>query len=417
MSILTLIFRLLLTATLLFGAFVMSFTLNAQQLNRYTALKVQQATVLQQQDKLEQAITILTEHKPSSKYDQAFVGRVLGVYLWRDNKPNEAIIALENAISLHALSVESQWKTQRMLADILFSEQQYKRSIGHYQQLTASSFESKGKDKNAKQQQKNNEIFLRIATANYQLQRWTETLSTLNKYQPADRNDQLQVLKLTVVAQLNVKHWQSAERTLAMLINMEPNEPNWWRQQVAVQFQLKRSSEALITYSLAKQQGVAFRVSDYKALSQLYAQQKMPERAARISDEMMQAFPTTRTEQQLIYLATYWQQAKEWNRAIKVWTELNSINAKHSWPLAKLQLQQGNYQSSLNTLTSAKTYADPQQFALVHIRVLYKLHQYEKALLAAKRFNEQFPSESAKSWVTYLQNKQHLLNTSFKSEL
>ncbi len=398
-------FRLLSTATLLFGAFVMSFTLNAQQLNRYTALKVQQATVLQQQDKLEQAITILTEHKPSSKYDQAFVGRVLGVYLWRDNKPNEAIIALENAISLHALSVESQWKTQRMLADILFSEQQYKRSIGHYQQLTASSFESKGKDKNAKQQQKNNEIFLRIATANYQLQRWTETLSTLNKYQPADRNDQLQVLKLTVVAQLNVKHWQSAERTLAMLINMEPNEPNWWRQQVAVQFQLKRSSEALITYSLAKQQGVAFRVSDYKALSQLYAQQKMPERAARVSEEMMRAFPDTKSEQQLVYLASYWQQAKEWQKAESVWSQAMSINRKHAWTLAKLQLQQNHYQSALTTLKVAKKYADPQQFALAKIRALYKLDRFEEALVVAKRLNIRHPSTSAKAWVTYLQNQ------------
>ena len=213
---------LLSTVTMLIGVFLMSVGVSAQQLNRYTALKIQQATVLQQQEKLDQAIKILAEYEPSSKYDQAFVGRVLGVFLWRDNKPKQAIVALENAISLHALTAESQWATQRMLADILFSEQLYKRSIGHYQRLTESSFELKNKDKNNKQQQNRNEIFLRIATANYQLQRWTKTLSALKQYRPNDSSDQRQVWKLTVVAQLQLSHWQSAERTLAMLIKPNP---------------------------------------------------------------------------------------------------------------------------------------------------------------------------------------------------
>lgn len=396
--------------TMLIGVFLMSVGVSAQQLNRYTALKVQQATVLQQQDKLEQAIKILAEHEPSSKYDQAFVGRVLGVYLWRDNKPKQAIVTLENAISLHALAAESQWDTQRMLADILFSEQLYKRSIGHYQQLTDSSLEYKNKEKISKQQKNRNEIFLRIATANYQLQQWTKTLNALKQYRPNDSSDQRRVWKLTVVAQLQLSEWQSAERTLAMLINAEPNEPNWWRQQVAVQFQLKKTSEALVTYSLAKQQGVAFRVSDYKALSQLYAQQKMPERAARVSEEMMRVFPETKSEQQLVYLATYWQQAKEWEEAENIWSQAVSFNGKHAWTLAKLQLQQGHYQRALTTLSVAKNYVDSQQFALVKIRALYKLNQYEEALVVAKRLNIRHPSTSAKAWVTYLQNQQrHIL--------
>ncbi len=399
---------LLSTVTMLIGAFLMSFALNAQQLNRYTALKIQQATVLQQQEKLDQAIKILAEYEPSSKYDQAFVGRVLGVFLWRDNKPKQAIVALENAISLHALTTESQWVTQRMLADILFSEQLYKRSIGHYQRLTDSSFELKNKDKNNKQQNRN-EIFLRIATANYQLQRWTKTLSALKQYRPNDSSDQRQVWKLTVVAQLQLSHWQSAEWTLAMLIKAEPNEPNWWRQQVAVQFQLKKPDEALVTYSLAKQQGVVFRVGDYKTLSQLYAQQKMPERAARVSEEMMRVFPETKSEQQLVYLATYWQQAKEWEEAENVWSQAMSVNGKYAWTLAKLQLQQGHYQRALTTLAVAKKYVDSQQFSLVKIRALYKLNQYEEALVVAKRLNAQHPSTSAKAWVIYLKNKQRVL--------
>ncbi len=50
-------------------------------LSKYTANKVQRAQSLQQQEKLNEAIEVLSGVNTSKAYDRAFVARMLGVFL------------------------------------------------------------------------------------------------------------------------------------------------------------------------------------------------------------------------------------------------------------------------------------------------------------------------------------------------
>lgn len=383
----------------------LSFSVSAAQLSSFTANKVQKATQLQQEEKLGEAITLLAGLTPSSNYDQAFVGRILGVYYWQADKPEKASKVLERAVVLQALEPQDQWNTQRMLADVLFSEQEFSRAITHYQALLVSTYQPKKEGEKLKVQKEKNDLSFRIATAFYQLKQWKQVISHIQGYQAVTSKEAIQALRLTVVAQLQLKRWFNAEQTLSDLIRHEPNNITWWHQQISTQLQQNKSSRALETYALAKHQGVEFAPSDYKTLAQLYAQHKMPERAARVIQELMDDFPESKTEKLWQLQATYWQVAKEWENASLAWKHAMDKNPKHSWAFAKLQIQQGDYKAALKTMVLAEKYAKPEQYGLAKIRILYKLDWINDALATAKRLDERHPSKAAAGWVQYLQHK------------
>ena len=389
----------------LVGVLCFSFSVSAAQLSSFTANKVQKATQLQQEEKLGEAITLLADLTPSSNYDKAFVGRILGVYYWQAEKPEQASKVLARAVALQVLEPQDQWSTQRMLADVLFSEQRFELAARNYQALLVSNYVPSKESEKLKLQKDKNELHLRIATSFYQLQQWESVITHARHYQSATSQETIQALRLTVVAQLQLKRWFDAEQTLSALIRHEPNNITWWHQQISTQLQQNKSSRALETYALAKHQGVEFSQSDYKTLAQLYAQHKMPERAARIIQELMDEFPESKTEKLWKLQATYWQVAKEWESALSAWKNAMDKNPKHSWSLAKLQIQQGDYQAALKTMVRAEKYANPEQYGLAKIRLFYKLGRINDALATAKRLDESHPSQAAAGWVQYLQHQ------------
>ena len=68
-------------ALALTGCLPLSSAYADAELSQFIAAKVQRANHLQLDDKLDQAVTLLTELQPRSDYDKAFVQRMLGVFI------------------------------------------------------------------------------------------------------------------------------------------------------------------------------------------------------------------------------------------------------------------------------------------------------------------------------------------------
>ena len=102
------------------------------KLSHSIAVKVQKANNLQLDDKVNQAIDLLVSLKPVEPYDKAFVQRMLGVFYWQQGNPSKAISNLSKAVKSGLLQDDQAWVTQRMLADILLSEQKYSQALQNY---------------------------------------------------------------------------------------------------------------------------------------------------------------------------------------------------------------------------------------------------------------------------------------------
>ncbi|WP_394250234.1 tetratricopeptide repeat protein [Vibrio profundi] len=364
-------------------------TLFASELSQYTAVRVQKAHQLAQDEKVSEAISALEGLDISREYDKAFVARMLGVFYWQDGQVKSAIKQLTYAVESGLLVDEQAWITQRMLADVLLNEQQFRSALPHYYQLVKSVPET----------QKEDELWMRIAQSQYQLEQWKKTLSALKRYDTYNHPDELGPLSLKLGAQLQLKQWKNAIPTLERLIVLQPEKLNWWRQLVSIQLRLERNKAALNTLSLAKLQGLELSQSDKRLLAQLYAKRGVPERAAI---ELSELKDVDSDEQLLAEQATYWQLAKEWDKSISVWSKAAEINPKYHWNVAQLMVQEGYYQKALKELDRVKGQGKQADVALARVRALYKLNQLESALIQAKRAENLETSKEAKVWIKYL---------------
>jgi len=359
------------------------------ELSQYTAGKVQRAHNLQQEEKLDEAITLLAEMSPSKAYDKAFVQRMLGVFYWQQGNLNQAILNLSEAVESGLLQDEQAWVSERMLADILLSDEQFKRALPHYYQLSKSIPES----------QKADELWLRIAQSHYQVSEWKPVLSAIKTYEALNRVYDVQPLTIKLGAQLQLQQWKAALPTLNRLIVLEPNKAVWWQQTAGIQLRLGQSKNALDTLALAKRQGVELSQQDLKNLAQLYAQRGIPERAAKIYAELDNA----QSNVELVSSqAMYWQMAKEWDKAISVWALAAKLDNKHRWSLAQLLLQEGHYRQALTELDQVELKGRKDDVELAKVRAHYKLDNYDQAIIHAKLANNIKSTSASKSWIKYL---------------
>ena len=201
-------------------------------------------------------------------------------------------------------------------------------------------------------------------------------------------------LSIKLGAQLQLSQWKNAIPTLSRLIALEPNKLSWWQQLASIQLRIGRSSDALSTLKLADYQGVKLGQQDLHTLAQLYAQRGIPERAAK----QIAALDDANTKTSLLTeQANYWQMAKEWDKAIEVWTKAANKDNQYRWQLAQLLLQEGHYQHALTELDKVTRKDNKADVALAKVRAYYKLNNFEDALIHAKQANNIKPSSTAKS--------------------
>ena len=235
--------KLKLHSSVLILSFALFFAgaVQAQQLSQYNAGKVQRALQLQQQEKMPEAIAVLAELTPSQDYDKAYIQRMLGVFHWQAGSSKSAVKYLTKAVNSQQLADEQAWITQRMLADLLLTEQRFSDALPHYYQLANS----------VPEKQKIGDLWFRISQTHYQLAQWEKVLSALNKHERVaiykKQSERSQSLVLKLGAQLQLKQWKSAIPTLNRLIVLEPNKATWWQQLTSIQLRLDQPKNALDT--------------------------------------------------------------------------------------------------------------------------------------------------------------------------
>ncbi|NAZ93713.1 tetratricopeptide repeat protein [Vibrio toranzoniae] len=374
---------------ILVGLLFMPLTTQAKDLTQYTAIRVQKAHKLAQDEQVKQAIDVLAGLELSKGYDKAYVARMLGVFYWQEGKTDAAIKQLTYAVDSNLLVDEQAWVTKRMLADLLLNDQQFKKALPHYYQLV----------KTAPETEKKYTLWMRIAQAEYQIENWSKVLVAIGNHDKFNSKPELSSLSLKLGAQLQLKQWKQSIPTLESLIELQPEKDNWWRQLVGIQLRLERNRDALNTLALADLQGVELKNSDRRLLAQLYAKRGIPERAAQ---EIAKLDDANSDVQLLAEQATYWQLAKEWDSAIEVWTLAAKKDIQYHWNVAQLLVQQGYYDRALVVLDKVKDKNKQADVALAKVRSWYKLKNLDNALAQAKRANNIDPSSEAKGWIKYL---------------
>ncbi|WP_205409448.1 tetratricopeptide repeat protein [Vibrio ruber] len=365
-------------------------TVSAVELSRHVAAQVMQAQKQAEQQHLEQAIETLRAVTAAKPQDQAYVALLLANYYWQNEQSKQAIVQARYAVTSNQLKDELGWSAKRMLADLLANDHQYQEAVTYYRQLAD----------NAPAKKDVSQLWLRIGQIHYLLSQWQQALDAISQYQHFQLPDAVTPLSIQLGAQIQLTRYKAAIPTIKRLLALEPEQRNWWLQLVNMELKTKQFRSALASLELARLKGVKLSEQNLKLLASLYAQNGIPERAARVMAEL--AGQSSPTLEELTQTAYYWQQAKEWDEATETWQLAAQHDKKYYRNVARLQLQQGNYQESLDALALLQGHAQAADIALLRTQALYKLNQFEQALSQAKKADRIQPSSEAKSWIKYL---------------
>ncbi|WP_413111527.1 tetratricopeptide repeat protein [Thaumasiovibrio sp. DFM-14] len=380
----------LLTAALL----MCSTAAPAEQLSQYAATRVQRAHALQREGEISQAIALLSPLTLARTFDQAYIHRMLGILYWHDGQLEQATNQLQIALDSNQFAAQEQVAMRQMLADLFMAQSKFSLALVHYMSLT-DAYDDKSE---------NARLWLRIAQSHYQLAAWQETLDALQHYVANLGEMHFDLYRMRLGAELSLNQDDAAIVTLQSLIEIEPSEYNWWQTLAAIHLRHDHHHLAMQTLAIAYHNGILVNRDEQLLLAQLYAQQGVPERAARLLSSL-----APHTEKELVTLAFYWQMAQEWNEAIAVLEQIVPLNNHYRSHLVSLLRQQQNYEAALYHLNYVDN-PNVERIQLQKIDILYRLSRYDDAALSAKQLVELTGSKEALHWDEYL-------STSMKSNL
>ena len=202
----------------------------AQSLSRGAMIVAQRAQTLFESKQVDKAVSILTDFKSQQAYDKAYIQQMLGVYYWQLDNVSKSEHALSSAVNSNQLTVLEAWSTQRMLADILLSQQKYVLALRQYEMLLKRKPVPKGVSVS--------EVWLRIAQIHYQEHQWDKTLKAMSNYRRIKGKVSVLSLSLMANAQLQLQQWRLAEQNLLKLRDLDSGNSAWWQQLLFVQLKI-----------------------------------------------------------------------------------------------------------------------------------------------------------------------------------
>ncbi|MGR5093370.1 tetratricopeptide repeat protein [Vibrio maritimus] len=384
----------LLALSALFLSVISGSAFANQELGMRTAAQVSKAYELEQEEKLGEAITLLEGLQPNASFDRAYVARMLGIYYWQAEQPDKAITQLQIAVDIKAFKDEQGWQTERMLAELMLSEDMPEKALVHFDNLTktAENYEKLSKEQITG-------VWLNKARAHYLLQQWRTLLAAIKHYHQLDSTPKLQPLSLQLTAEMQLNHLKSAILTTQKLLALQPDNLMWWQQLSSLYMQTKQYKLALATLVSAERAGIEVPDNLQLSKAQLYSQQGIPEKAAQAYANLQIKETDIDT---IIKQARHWQMAREWSSAQTAWLAAARLNAKYYEEVSRLELQQGDFKQALSSL--AKVQGMPEQERLLlEARAYVGLKDYAKATKVAEQAHRVKPTTQSADWLQYLQ--------------
>ncbi|MFD2179559.1 tetratricopeptide repeat protein [Veronia pacifica] len=344
----------------------------------------------------QQAIEILKNTPIKTPYERAIVNRVMGVFYYQIGDIRQAISTLSDAADSGELKKEQWRKVQRTIADLLLSTGQYAEALQRYYPLVSGDVSSIEVD----------EVWYRIGQSHYQLSEWDKSLNALARIQQEDKKQSKPVLSLKLGAQLELKHWRQTIPLLDKLISVEPDNSVWWRHLTSVYQRLGKRKDLLKTLVLMERQGTVLSAQEWRVMSQLYAENGLPDKAATALKKL--------TNKQLIIRdiaarAVFLQEAKEWKKAIAQWKLAAEKDSQYYWPLAQLQIQQTDYRSAINSLKKVEKPVRQGEIEMAMMMAYERLGELDAAYQHASIAHDIAPSDQTAKWLTYLNRRRQTI--------
>ncbi|ELX4205614.1 tetratricopeptide repeat protein [Vibrio vulnificus] len=360
--------------------------------SQYTARVMQNAQQLADNNALADAIAKLNSAEVSRPDDVAALSKLLGIYYWQAEQFTRSIASLEKALSFELFTFEEEWVTRRMLTQLYLTQGDYKKAIPQLNKLL----------KQVPENESAAEIWRYLAQAQYSVENWRETIAATKGFQRVEKKPDTTILSLALAAHVQLEQWKSVIPLAKQLIALEPSNKNWWLQAYNAYLNLGQEKSALDMLTLIELQGLELNEAETKSLAYLYAAQGIYQKAA----QTLARIENSQQDPKLIKLqAQYWQAAKEWQQALKLWQRLAKQESQYQWEVAILENQLQRYQQVLISLAEMDNPQRQFDAQLLKINALYRLERIDQAYAQAKKADALRSTKQTQTWLKFLSHK------------
>lgn len=275
-----------------------------QLVGERTGKKVQNAFEAYNEDKVNEALDILYDIDPSDDFDKAYVSRFIGNLLaGQEGNGGKALGYLRDAVQPKVLNDTEHAQTLKLVGDLSMQEEKYSDAISWYKDWMEFTCKE------------NADVYTRLAQAYYESKQLDKMIEPADKaialYDEPNKNPY--VLKLT--SYYERKMYPETVAVAEKLVTYFPENKGWWTQLGFFYMLVEDFKKALSTFDIAYMQGYLEKPSEVKTLSQLYATNGMPWRAAKILEEHVESGFIEDDADMLANIANSYHQAKNYETA------------------------------------------------------------------------------------------------------
>ena len=364
-----------------------------------TGKKVAKALDEYNADRIDEALAILYEIDTSQEFDRAFTDRFIGNLLaTQPQNASKALSYLNKAVKVKKLNDLEQASTMRLIADLNMQEKKYAEAVTMYKEWIAFTCKEEA------------DVYLRIATALYEQQKWADIIDPVNKaIKLADKpNKNAFALKLT--SYYNRKMYKETIQVAEDMVTIFPDNKSNWTQLGFFYMLVEDYKKALSTFEMALNQGYLTKEAEIKALMQLYSTNNIPYKAAVLFEKYMKSGLVKKEEKNLSTLASTWNQAKEPKKAAAYYGQAAAMSSDPS-----LYYKQGEslylseqYKEALAALQKAID-AGADNLGRVHMLMMeasFYTGDFKKAYVHVQEAKkDSSTARSARSWEPYIKEK------------
>lgn len=370
-----------------------------QQLNA-----VQQAMAQEQYAKAAEVLDTLAQQDLSPP-GKAYMHQFRGNLALQQKREAEALEQFHAAWQLDALTERDQRRLLHTVAQLQLTLDHWKKGTASLERWIQQVNEAGAADKEIRA-----DDYLLLAQGYSQQAQWRKVVEPIKTAIRMKGRAPEDWYRLQLAAHVQLKQWPSATAVLELLTERYPQKSQYWEQLASVYQVRERHAEALATLRAAWIGGHLHRERQYIWLVQLMMQQGVPQRAAEVLQQSLQAGTVRDTLKHQRLLAQAQLDAKLYEQGRNTLQRIAQRKPDYdTWrQLAYLELQLKRWSDMKRSIDQAVA-LKPDAADLLLLRGIADINraEYEQARSSFERASAHSGTrDQAKSWLNYLEQLQ-----------
>ena len=267
------------TIVLITLALAFAGEVHAQQASRSTFLKIMDVQKLWEKENYPAALAELEELVVGTRgYDHAVANQYLAHTCVLADCPDRARTALEAALAIRDLPPNFVANLSLFYAQIVLADEDFELARTRFEDWLRLSEE---KPKPAQ--------LFSAAYANYITEHYVRADELLEQAINSARNPQETWFRLRYETLFELERYEAAETVAMDLLTLHPDNEDFWRLLANHYLRLEQGPKALAILTIAHQQKLLDDPDDLRRIITLYGYVEVPERAARMLNELVEA--------------------------------------------------------------------------------------------------------------------------------